>query len=275
MKTSTNCDAHLAESIFQTGFSAWDAEGIMVSVIIFCHDKREAAFFDKVCSQCIALIKKEHLKKFIISNEDSNMMDIVKLKYADLIIAEIAEVADLKQIRYIRSYFPQAGLLLVSTAQVLPEHYVVPEVSPDMLLLKPYTYSKACRIVHRMFSWFYRERYEDIKLKKLLEISITGELYYLNYADIYYLEARDKKIVLHTRRHEFSFYNSLRKLEKDLPQYFIRCHRSYIVNFMFIRKLDLMNGLFYLDKETVIPISQKYRVKLVELLQKYKDLEGK
>lgn len=247
----------------------------MISVIIFCHNKREADFFDEMCRRSVALIKKEILKSFVISDESGNKIDIGEIKYADLIIAEVARIEDLKQIRHIRRYFSSAGLLLVSTVQVSPEYYLIPEISPDMLLLKPYTYSKVCKLLHRMFSWFYKERYEEHRLKKLLEIQINGEFYYFNYAEIFYLEARDKKIILHTRYQEFSFYNSLQKLEENLPQYFIRCHRSYIVNFMFIQKADLMNSLFYLDKKTVIPISQKYKVKLVKLLQKYKNSEGK
>ena len=67
-------------------------------------------------------------------------------------------------------------------------------------------------------------------------------------------------------KYEISFYSSLQKLEKSLPDYFIRCHRSYIVNFMFIQKADLINGEFYLNKKTVIPISQKYKAKLAKML---------
>ena len=35
--------------------------------------------------------------------------------------------------------------------------------------------------------------------------------------------------------------------------------QEFIENFMFIQKADVMNSVFYLDKKTVIPISQKYK----------------
>ena len=82
----------------------------------------------------------------------------------------------------------------------------------------------------------------------------------------YYRDNANKKIILHLNTYEISFYSSLQKLEKSLPDYFIRCHRSYIVNFMFIQKADLINGEFYLNKKTVIPISQKYKAKLAKML---------
>lgn len=79
------------------------------------------------------------------------------------------------------------------------------------------------------------------KSKKIYKDSESGgEIYYFHYEEIQYLEARDKKIILHVNKYEISFYSSLQKLEKILPDYFIRCHRSYIVNFMFIQKADLI-----------------------------------
>lgn len=37
---------------------------------------------------------------------------------------------------------------------------------------------------------------------------------------------------------------------------------------MFVQKVDLMNSVLYLDKKTVIPISQKYKAKLVKIFQR-------
>ena len=45
-------------------------EQIMLSVMIFCHDKREGDLIGKICNQCVALIDKEFLRNFIISDED-------------------------------------------------------------------------------------------------------------------------------------------------------------------------------------------------------------
>ena len=145
---------------------------------------------------------------------------------------------------------------------------MIPEISPDMLLLKPYIYSKAYKVIHKIFSWMYRDRYRRQGMNNILQVLTGGEYYYFDYADISYLEARDKKIVVHLQKQEFSFYSSLQKLESSLPDYFVRCHRSYIVNFMFIQKADVMNSVFYLDKKTVIPISQKYKAKLVKIFQR-------
>ena len=49
----------------------------MVSVVIFCHDKREADFFCKLCGQCVAVINNERLQCCILSDEDYEKVDIV------------------------------------------------------------------------------------------------------------------------------------------------------------------------------------------------------
>ena len=103
---------------------------------------------------------------------------------------------------------------------------MIPEISPDMLLLKPYIYSKAYKVIHKIFSWMYRDRYRRQGMNNILQVLTGGEYYYFDYADISYLEARDKK------------------------------------------KADVMNSVFYLDKKTVIPISQKYKAKLVKIFQR-------
>ena len=72
-----------------------------------------------------------------------------------------------------------------------------------------------------------------------LFVRIGEERRYFHYTQILYLEAREKKLILHSGQEELSFYGSLREMEKVLPEYFVRCHRSYIVNFMHISRLDL------------------------------------
>ena len=245
----------------------------MVSVLIFCHDKREGDFFGKLCRECLKLIEKESLYTLIMSNLDYTEKELKRINPPELIIVEVAGADDIERAKHMRALFINARLLLLSNLQVSPEYYVVPEISPDMLLMKPYGYLKAVQIVHKLLLSYYKDRERMQKEKKLLEIQAGGEVQYFNYEEIHYIEAREKKIVVHINESEFSFYNSLQKLEKYLPEYFIRCHRSYIVNFMFIKKVNLARGIFYLNEKTVIPISKKYKARLEKILQKYKDSE--
>lgn len=243
----------------------------MLSVLIFCHDRREGDFFCRLCTKSVKNMGKDALHSFIISDTDYDKANIQMVIPPNLIVADIMNNDDLGRVIYIRKIFPRARLLLLSSNQISPECYLIPEISPDILLLKPYVYLKAVETVHKILLWCYRDRGRRKTKQNLLEMQSGGEVYYFDYREVHYLEARDKKIIVHIREQEYSFYNALQKLEKNLPEYFIRCHRSYIVNFMFIQKVDLTNSVFYLNEKTVIPISQKYKTKLTKMLQKYKD----
>ena len=238
----------------------------MVSILIFCHDKKEGDFFGCLCEKCVKIIEREYIYSFIMSDVDYDEADIYSVNPPAVIIAEIISIDDLERVKRIRARFNHAKLLLLTNNQISAESYIIPEIVPDLLLLKPYTHLKAINAVKKVFLHYYKDRYRGREKKQLLEIQTGGEVYYFNYTEIDYLEARNKKIVLHRNGYEISFYSSLRELEKNLPPYFIRCHRSYIVNFMFIQKVNLANSIFYLNEKTVIPISQKYKAKLMKIL---------
>ena len=57
------------------------------------------------------------------------------------------------------------------------------------------------------------------------------------FREILFFEAQNKKVVLHTAGQEIGYYDSIENLSAVLPPYFVRSHRSYIVN---ARKIEEM-----------------------------------
>ena len=77
--------------------------------------------------------------------------------------------------------------------------------------------------------------------------------------DIQFFEASQRKIYVHTKGQEIAYYDSIENLAASLPAYFIRCHRSYIVN---IRKVIEMRGVemfLMLSSGDKIPFSRSYK----------------
>lgn len=58
------------------------------------------------------------------------------------------------------------------------------------------------------------------KQEDILKIRTGGEIYYFHYEEIQYLEARDKKIILHVNKYEISFYSSIAKVGEDSARLF-------------------------------------------------------
>ena len=90
----------------------------MVSVVIFCHDKREADFFCKLCDQCVAVINNERLQCCIVSSEDYKKGNIERIPVADLIVAEVMNSVDLRKLIHIRKCSPNAKLLILISLQI-------------------------------------------------------------------------------------------------------------------------------------------------------------
>ena len=75
------------------------------------------------------------------------------------------------------------------------------------------------------------------------------------------------KLIFYTDTREYQIYSSLSKISELLPNNFIRCHKSYIININKITNIQasLNTVLFEHDKCYIGP---KYKNNLMEVLEK-------
>lgn len=105
------------------------------------------------------------------------------------------------------------------------------------------------------------------QIKETLPIVLKGKTVILHPADILYLE-RDKHItIIKDTSQMIKCPYKLEELFSKLPTYFIRCHRSYIINAQKViaRKRDE----FMLEDSTSIPISRAYQKEVENKFQEY------
>ena len=72
---------------------------------------------------------------------------------------------------------------------------------------------------------------------------------------IHFIEVLDRKVYLHTGKEVYDFYGKLERFEGELPEDFFRCHRSYIVNFQYVRRYDKMG--IHLSNGESVPVSKR------------------
>lgn len=83
--------------------------------------------------------------------------------------------------------------------------------------------------------------------KSIVKIKINNIIY----ADVY-----DRIVTLHLKNAKIEYYSRLKNLEKELKEKdFFRCHKSYIVNLMYVVRFDKNEIL--LDNDEIIPISRR------------------
>ena len=89
---------------------------------------------------------------------------------------------------------------------------------------------------------------------------------YVPFSKIYYFEAREKRIYVRLKKQELTFYDTIEHLSERLPDGFIRCHRSFIVNRSRIQRVMLSKNLIELEQNMEIPLSRSYKPVFKELI---------
>lgn len=82
------------------------------------------------------------------------------------------------------------------------------------------------------------------------------------FGEVIYLEAKDRKTHIFTENYSGTHKNSLNEFEYSLPpEFFIRCHRSFIVNVNHIKEIypdTHSTFVLAMKNEARIPVSQSY-----------------
>jgi len=78
------------------------------------------------------------------------------------------------------------------------------------------------------------------KQKQMTSITVKKEdkLIFIKLNDITYFEATDKYVSIETNKGTFLTEKSLTQLEIQLPNYFLRVHRAYIINTNFVEEVQ-------------------------------------
>ncbi len=90
-----------------------------------------------------------------------------------------------------------------------------------------------------------------------LIITTGGKHIAVNLEDIVYAEVFDRKVILHTMDADIEYYGKMRELEEKAGDEFYRIHRSFLVNFGYIRKYDATT--VYLEKGQALMAKQNYQ----------------
>lgn len=78
--------------------------------------------------------------------------------------------------------------------------------------------------------------------------------------DILYIEKCGNKSIVVTNSSKYSTLKTLETLLNELPIFFRKCHRSYIVNENKILRLDKKNGYVYFSKDIFCPVNSQFNL---------------
>ena len=105
---------------------------------------------------------------------------------------------------------------------------------------------------------------ERFKCTNCLHITVNNRKEQIFLDKVYYFEGEGRKIRIHQKDDDISFYAKMADLEEMLKQYgFVRCHQSYIVNKKYVTgcsRTEVKIG------EEILPVSRKYQENVKDII---------
>lgn len=229
-------------------------------IIAICDDN--AADRAKLYDTLEAFLSKQGInaKLFTYDNPDklNSVIESKALRF-DIIFLDII-MGDMNGMTYARIFRQQDKLVkiifLTNSTDYVYEGY---EVNATGYLVKPVKGDQLAKVLDKAIA-----QIADVD-KASIYITSRGVTQRIPAVDILYVESENNKIniVLAKTEENITVYTKLDDFEQtQQSKTFIRSHKSYLVNFLYIEKYA--NDTFELTDGTVIPISRTYRDKAKE-----------
>lgn len=200
--------------------------------------------------------KQEELKEFL---EDKPLMD--------MLLFDVTRSGDIELLEEVRQDYKLAFVMLLADGNISPMKYMKPSIQAQSLLLRPFSKEQALNSLSEFISGYIKTFHnpaEDNTATFVVESKDEGKIS-IPYDQIYYFEAMEKKVYVCTGVDEFGFYDTLDGLMENLPEGFLRCHRSFIVNESKIVRVALSKNTIYLEDEYEVPLSRSYKPDFKEM----------
>ena len=238
----------------------------MVSIMAYLKTKQDIAELNPMARDLIARISEDDWEIKPISSLQELQEYLTGNPLVHLIIYDICDRISLEYLPQIRKSYPQSWLMILADISISPMEYVRPNLRVSSLLLKPWEKQQAYDVLFDFFNEYlaFAEREKNEGIHSYVVETREGTIH-LPYDQIYFFEAREKKIYVCIGKEEYGFYSSIDKLSEELPDYFMRCHRGFIVNTKKIRKIVLSQNIIYLSDGFDVPLSRSYKAALKEM----------
>ncbi len=114
--------------------------------------------------------------------------------------------------------------------------------------------------------------FEDINgiHKKFIRIDSKNTI--INEDEVDFIKRDGMKIIFHTDSRDYEIYSSFNKIQDKLPDNFVRCHKSFIVNINNVTKIESSSNMIYFN-DSFCDIGPKYKNDLMEVINNYGDFK--
>lgn len=210
------------------------------------------------CFDVFSFSETTSLMKYISEHSDRNGIIFMDIRLKD--------ENGIQEAVKIQNLYPRIKLVFITA---FTDHLSsIFDARPDNLLFKPFTDEELAKCIRKVLNVLMTEEKDKITVK-----AVGDENIIIHPNNIYFIESSQRIIIIHTRDSVISTYMKLSEILPLLPQNFIQCHKSFIVNMNVVKSYSSTD--FVLSDSSIIPISKSMRdsvknaffnhVKLVQL----------
>ncbi len=237
----------------------------MVEMMIFSTGPREIPALKETSRDLAARLTEESWEFYCFQTPEEAEDFLRENPSLDIICTDVAGREGIPLAKALRKKNPNAYMILIASPRISPASYMKPSIMAGSLLLRPLEKSMVREALREAFEEFFSDSRKPQEKGQLAVDNKEGR-WLIDYEKIYYFEAREKKIFLNTGAKEIGFYDTMENLKEKLPDYFIRCHRSFLINGRMAEKLMLGKNLVVLKSGWEIPVSRSYKQEIKEFM---------
>lgn len=198
------------------------------------------------------------------SSNVSEVLDFVDRNRVDVLFLDInlkSNITGLDIAKKVRKR--NKNLYLIFTTAHLEYVLLAYKYKTFDFLAKPITLSRLEDTIKRLF--------DDIEGLPKRYIKIDNKNTIIDENVIEYIKRDGMKLVFHSDSKDYETYSSFNKIQTNLPNNFVRCHKSFIANINLIKDVDPVVNKISFSDNTFCDIGPKYKKNFMEVLNKYEN----
>lgn len=233
----------------------------MVAVLNYNGSKHDAELVRKQIKDLAAYLSEDkwEIPTFqVLSDLDAYLKEQPLL---DLSCYDITKQENLEYLHVVRSVYHEMQLMLIADMRMSPMEYIKPDILASELILRPFKEEDLRQKLRSLMeAYLNKESEQDVFV-----LDTKEEKKRIPYSQIYYFEAREKKLFVRLKKEGHVFYGTLDALEGMMPKQFVRCHRGFLVNWKKVDKVIRSQGQLILADGIEVPFSRSYKGRIMDL----------
>lgn len=213
--------------------------------ILVCDDNKV------ICNDISKYIESNFDYNVSVANDKNSIYHYLNEDKLDLLIIDIVlgKINGIDIAKEFTKQFPNLNVIFITGYGNTYYKDIYKYINPCGFLEKPIQYN--------ILNFFIKQIQDNFNARNSkLKINYNYNSYIIPNRDIIYIQSDKRLSVIHTTAEKFKTYKKLSDMLEELPDTFIRCHQSFIVNRDYVRNVE--GNQFLLSSGNVIPISKKY-----------------